>query len=406
MDNKGIIDSFSISNFCSFYKEQTVTFNSGVMAFYGANASGKTNLYRAMLVAALYIQQSIDPASRGVPYFPFLLLDKSADEPSVYTFLFHKGMKKYKYSFSAKCDKIVDEKLYDLSSSRPRLIFDRAAGSSDAATRNGFPKKLFSGNEAVRDDSLIITLAQQTKNIYANTLFEAINNIALFSLNGINAVRSSSVDILQDNPSIHNKVLDLLKRADFEITSFNFSVSKITKEMLAGSPFSDVIKDQILKTGKNVSVNTTRTVRNNEGDRVRAITFDMEQQESLGTHVFFCLAIILLDSIEKGKILYIDEFGIGLHTDLCKFIIEFFKREGVKTGAKLIVNTHDTGLIKNGRLGILNRNEIMIVEKDRFEESIITPLQDKIRRPDENIGKKYALGVYGGVPILEEATDE
>ncbi len=401
-----MIDAFSVKNQRSFYKEQTINFNSGVMAFYGANASGKTNLHRAMLIAILYIQQSIDPASRGVPHFPFLLLEGAAEEPSVYTFVFRKGEKKYKYSFAAKHDKIVDEVMYDLSSSRPRLVFDRKAGSSDVATRNGFPKKMFEGNEAVRDDSLIITLAQQTKNPYANAFFDALSNIALFSLNGMDAIRNIAVDILQKDVGVRSRVLELLKRADFEITSFNFNVSKITKEMLAGSPFSDVIKDQIVKTGRNVSVNTMRTVRNVEGDRVGAVVFDMEQQESFGTYVFFCLAVVILDAIKHGKIVYIDEFGTGLHTDLCKFVVEFFKKEGTKTGAKLIINTHDVGLIKNGSLGVLDKDEIMVVEKDRFEETIVEPLKSRMKRSDENIGKRYVLGIYGGVPILEEVEDE
>lgn len=403
MDGKVRMDAFSVKNQRSFYKEQKINFNSDVMAFYGANASGKTNLHKAMLVAVLYIEQSINPDSRGVPHYPFLLLEGANEEPSVYSFWFHDAERKYEYSFAAKGGKIVSETMKDLTSSRPRLIFDREnAHGSDTAARNGFPKKMFRGPEAVRDDSLIITLAQQTKNPYANALFGAIHNLALFDLNGRDGLRDIATDILQRDPEIHKKVLRLLKRADFPIMSFSVNISKITRDMLTGAPILEEVKEQLVKTGRNISVATTRTVRNQDGDRVGTVIFDMERQESLGTYIFFYLAVIMIDAIENGKIVFIDEFGSSLHTDLCQFVIKFFKREGRKTGAKLVFNTHDAGLIRNGNLGVLEKDEIMIVEKDRLEETIITPLKDKMKRADENVGKKYALGMYGGVPILEE----
>ena len=129
----------------------------------------------------------------------------------------------------------------------------------------------------------------------------------------------------------------------------------------------------------------------------------MESQESLGTNNFFVLATAILDIIDEGKTLYVDEFGASTHTALCDFIIRLFKKS--KSNSRLFINTHDTGLIKNGSSGILDKDEISIVEKDRFDETIITPLKEKMQRSDENIGKKYIFGLYGGIPIFSEVDE-
>ncbi len=399
-----IIDSFTVENFRSIYEAQTLTFdaNKPVTALYGANASGKSNLYRAMTIFHIFVRTSTDPGSHGVPYDPFLLQVGSTEKPTVFTLVFHNEENKYQYSCSLYKDRVVQEEMYDLSSSRPRTIFVRSKGATEIAAKNGFGKKMFIGNDAVRDDSLLITLAQRTKNKYANALFNVLNNMTTLVLTDTGSLRGPAMDTLQKHPELYPKVINLLHQTDFAITDFTYSITSITPDMLLGAPFSDAIKDELMRNGKNVSVGTMHTLRNKDGDRVGAVAFDMERQESLGTNVFFNLIIMIIDAVENGRTLYLDEFGSSLHTSVCQFIISLFKREGVKTGAKLIINTHDTGLIKNGTSGVLDKEDIVITEKDRFEQTIITPLKQKMRRPDDNIGKKYIMGVYGGIPILEE----
>lgn len=398
------IDSFTVKNYRSIYEAQTLTFsaNKPVTALYGANASGKSNLYRAMTIFHIFIHTSTDPGSRGVPYDPFLLRAGSIEEPSVFTLVFHNDESKYQYSCSLYKDRVVQEEMYDLSGSRPRTIFVRSKGATELAAKNGFGKKMFSGNDAVRDDSLLITLAQRTKNKYANALFDVLNNMATLVLTDTSSLRGPAMDILQKHPELYPKVIKLLRQTDFAITDFTYSITNITPDMLLGAPFSDTVKDELMRNGKNISVGTTHTIRDKNGDKVGAVAFDMERQESLGTNVFFNLIIMIIDAIENGRTLYLDEFGSSLHTSICQYIVDLFKKEGNKTGAKLIINTHDTGLIKNGSSGVLDKEDIVIVEKDRFEQTILTPLKQKMRRPDDNIGKKYIMGVYGGIPILEE----
>ena len=402
---KYVIDEFSVENFRSIFKKQTIVFDSNIKAFYGANSSGKTNIYNAMSAFRQFIIHSADPSSHGTPYTPFLLLEGASDVPSVFGIKFHGGEEFYEYSFSIDRDGVKEEEMYDLSSSRPRLIFKRSVGSTEGATRNGFHKKLFDGDGAVRNDSLLITLAHSTKNKYANAVFKAVRSINYVNLSRIDMFRESAVVALQRKPELYGQLIKLFKDTDFSINGISYSISKFTPESLAGVPLPEEVKKQLIDNGHNTIINTVHSVRNRDGDRVDTVMFDMNSQESLGTNNFFVLAVIMLDIINEGETLYVDEFRASTHTELCRFIVEFFKKASVKTGARLIINTHDIGLIKNGSIGVLDKNEIMIVEKDLLDETIVSPLKEKMRRNDENIGKKYVLGVYGGVPILEEVNN-
>ena len=395
------IDSFSVENFRSILKKQTLIFDSQLKAFYGANASGKTNLYKAMVIFRQFVRHSADPGSHGVPYEPFLLSDVAGDKNVCFEMTFHDDERNYfSYSFELAKDFVADEELRVKTNGRSRLIFRRSLGSNDSATRNGFGKKFFNGNEAVRKDSLLITLARSTQNPYADAVYRAVSSINYIDLSAANSLRGRAVDLLQEKPILYDKLIKLFDEADFSIESLSYNVTSIKPEMLENAPFSDDVKKQILASGKSVTINTTHAVRNKDGDKVGSTIFNMGVHESLGTSNFFVLMTLVLDTILEGKMLYVDEFGASMHTELCKFIIKLFKKS--KTEAKLVINTHDVGLIKNGPLGILERDEIMIVEKDVLSETIITPLKDKMHRSDENVGKKYMLGLYGGVPIMSE----
>lgn len=402
---KYTLDEFYIQNYRSFYSQQTLQLAEAkpVTAFYGPNASGKTNLFRALTIFCHFVRRSTDPNITGTPHSPFLLRSNNNSKPSIFGVKFHQGLKKYEYRFSVLESRVEDEEMYDLSSSRPRLIFKRSAGPSETFTRNGFNKKLFEGPESVREDSLLITLAQRTKNPYANAVFGLISSLRTFTLTDIGGMLGDVAEMLQKKPELAQQVVEILKKADFSIKDFTYNVSKITAEMLSGAPLSEAVKDELIQIGKNISINTIHTVRDEMGDKVDSITFNMDRQESLGTRIFFNLAVAVLNTINSGETLYIDEFGASLHTSLCIFIINLFKSKRNSTGARLIINTHDTGLLKNGVVGTLDKDDVMIIEKDRFEQSIITPLNTLVKRSDENIHKKYTMGIYGGIPILEEA---
>ncbi|MDR2063615.1 MAG: ATP-binding protein [Candidatus Nomurabacteria bacterium] len=392
------LDSLKVSNFRSFFEGQEVIFNHNVIAFYGANASGKSNIYRALVLMKNFIMNSTLPNTQGAPYEPFLLRHKAKKLPSTFEVTFSHGDKQFRYMFSINADSVVEEAMHDLSTSRERLLFRRSKGYNVTTANNNFGTKIF---ETTRPNSLLITRAYEYANKYAAELFGFLQSLNLITVGGTPPLREMSINILQRNPQIRTKILRLLRKADFPIRDFTFSTNNIPSEEIDGLPFSDAAKNQ-LRNSKFTLTQTLHAVRNDDGDIVEKALFNMDSQESLGTNVFFDIILLIVDTISNGRTLYIDEFNSSLHIDICELIIKLFKEN--KTGAKLIINTHDVGLMKStGRQGALDHENIIYVEKDMFEQSIITPHDAKpTMRKDDNIEKKYRLGVYGGKPLVQE----
>lgn len=393
------IDSFKISNYRSFYDEQNIVFDNNVTAFYGANASGKSNIYKALQLFRSFVINSTQPTITDSPYDPFLLSPDGAKKPLrlEVTFSDKRSDSGYRYMFESDGATITEEAMYDLSSSRERTLFVRSKGYTTTAGKNSFSKTIF---EQTRPNSLIITQAQMFNNKYAATLFEMLENLGLVEVGNAAYLRDFSMQTIQKSPELKDRALKLLKGADFMIRDFNFLSSDIPSEVIDAAPFSDDIKAQ-LRNQKASAVQTVHAVRNAEGEIISNVVFDMNNQESRGTNVFFDLTIPILDCIENGRTMYIDEFSSSLHSDICEFIVKLFHEN--KTGAKLIINTHDQSLMKNGQQGVLDRDNIVIVDKDRFERTRVTPLTEKRSiRKDDNIEKKYRYGLYGGKPFIKE----
>lgn len=392
------IDSFKINNYRSFYDEQTIFFDNNITAFYGANASGKSNIFKALALFQNFVANSTQPNFTDSPYDPFLLSPDSTKKPLRLEVAFSDKRSDlgYRYMFESDGKTVTEEAMYDLSSSRERTLFVRSKGYTATAGKNSFGKTIF---EQTRPNSLIITQAQMFNNRYAAALFEMIGNLGLVEVGNAAHLRDFSMQIIQKNPELKDRALKLLKGADFMIRDFNFVSGDIPSDVIDAAPFSDDIKAQ-LRNQKASAVQTVHAVRNAEGEIVSNVVFDMNNQESRGTNVFFDLTIPILDCIENGRTMYIDEFSSSLHSDICEFIVKLFQES--KTGAKLIVNTHDQSLMKNGQQGVLDRESIVIVDKDNFERTRITPLSKKRSiRKDDNIEKKYRYGLYGGKPFIK-----
>jgi hypothetical protein len=113
----------------------------------------------------------------------------------------------------------------------------------------------------------------------------------------------------------------------------------------------------------------------------------------------------VIDTINKGMVLYIDEFGAHIHPDISRHILRMFADSTInRLGAQLIINTHDTSLMAQDE--VLNRDNIIFVEKNMSEESVVRPLAQKSVRNDEQYEKRYRQGLYGAKPYLVDNEDD
>jgi AAA15 family ATPase/GTPase len=166
----------------------------------------------------------------------------------------------------------------------------------------------------------------------------------------------------------------------------------------------NLFSDEINNTIKLPTIETGHIVRKMDGSSSEAF-FSNDEMESEGTKKIINMSGPIIDTLERGGLIVVDEFDAKLHPLLTKKIIEIFNSpESNPNNAQLIFATHDTNLLSNK---IFRRDQIWFAEKNREDESTdIYPLSDireqngdKIRN-DRVYEKDYINGKYGAIPFL------
>jgi AAA15 family ATPase/GTPase len=126
--------------------------------------------------------------------------------------------------------------------------------------------------------------------------------------------------------------------------------------------------------------------------------------QSQGTIALLGYAEPVLDTLERGGLLVIDEVDASLHPKLTANLIRLFQEPRTNPrGAQLLLTTHDASLL--GRMGgdeILKRDQVWFVEKNEYGETALFPLSDFKPRQQENRERRYLGGSYGAVPFLSD----
>lgn len=406
---------FSVSNFLSFKDKNTFTMlassdntlkdnfveinNDRILkmtAIYGANASGKTNLFKILAMVSSMIKSSNFFAPNILlPIVPFKLDKDTVNKPSEFEIKFLMNGIRYLYGFKADRENVYEEYLTYYPNGRPVKIFTReninnySFNSNDEKFLNDLKNKNTSNKFFVSTatnwnyEKTQPAFEFLTEKIGVVLSYEQINNY------------SYNMYYNDKDKKLENFALNFLEKADFNIKGYNIIEEKMTEDKLRTIP--DAIKPFIPLNTPMYKVNTKHIVNGNEYE------FDISE-ESVGTQVIFSFIPVLKDVLDNGKILIIDEFDKSLHPFIVKYIVEIFNNLEINNnGAQLIFNTHDTNLLD---LELLRRDQIWFTEKNSKDGStIIYPLDDFSVRKTENVEKGYLLGRYGAIPFLESDFD-
>jgi hypothetical protein len=126
--------------------------------------------------------------------------------------------------------------------------------------------------------------------------------------------------------------------------------------------------------------------------------------EAAGTRRLISLFGPLLETIEHGKLMLVDEFDTSLHPLVARFLIRLINDPVVsRRGAQLLLTSHNTTLMD---LEILRRDEIWLVQLNEEHASNLSPLLRSSPRKNELIAKNYLRGRYGAVPLIRSAAVE
>ena len=408
---------FNFKNFKSFRDEATLDLSAAKMtefsdrvvsegndkilpmaAIYGANASGKSNIYNAFGYMADYVIESFkygDEEEKFEKYRPtqFLFDSVSNDAESSFEVYFtipgDKAEKTYNYGFCVDRHGVTEEWLNVKAKTARRYasVFYRST-EEDTLDLSGLPKSSRDNIQvALEKQVLIVSLGAKLKVNKCKDIRDwfMANEFADFGDPFTNFFLSRRLPkgFVDDN-SVQKKVIEYFASFDEHIK--DFEIEKLPHDA-----------DSKEETYKISSLH-----KKIDSDTFAAIPLSME---SAGTLKMFALYPELQDVLEKGSVFFIDELNARLHPLLVRnFLLTFLNPEINTRHAQLIFTTHDTWQLSNQ---LLRRDEVWFTEKDEQGISKLYSLADFVDesgariRKDESYEKNYLIGKYGAIPTLK-----
>lgn len=372
-----------------------------VAMIYGANASGKSTILKAIsfLRGAVLHSNKSSPSAK-IPRSPFALSGDYGQQPSrLDCDFFFEGVR-YNFGFIARDDFFEEEWLFAFPEGNRRKWYHRKSAEGISFGKH-FKGKNHSIAALTRPNSLFLSSAAQNAHEQATSIFRFFEN-QLSPIVGATLNHDSLANELQDG--IDARILEFLKLADTGITGGQVKETPVPDHVyrvfsrmkdVAAEEFSDV---ELKTPGPKKTLSLSHAAGN---DEERGIFFDLNW-ESRGTLRLLKLLRPIFGALDVGSTVFVDEIDASVHTLLSKAILELFSSKKTNPrGAQLVATTHDTTLLCSKTL---RRDQVWFTEKDLMGATNIYPLSDIRTRQTDNLEKGYLEGRFGAIPFLGDMT--
>ena len=340
----------------------------------GPNASGKSNVIKAFDFFKRLIINSFKDVQAGeeIDVENFRLDVETSAEPTSFELIFISHENQFRYGFTVSREKVHVEWLY-------RKACRKRAKEVELYLREGDTFKVHPtmpllqdivNRKMVRPNALLLSAAAQFNDATAVEIIGWLNDTTVISC--------SDEDL---------NWKDALRHFDDEA---------MRERIVAFSQYADLGIEDIEKSGDRV------TSRHNqydaEGRVTQTVSFPFLDNESEGTIKYFSLAYPIIDALDHGKRLIVDEFDSKMHPLLTERVISLFNSKDTNPqGAQLIFTAHDSNLLSTGSF---RRDQIWFTEKDRLGASNLFSLAEFKVRSGASFEKGYLAGKYGATPII------
>lgn len=375
---------------------------------YGANASGKSNLLKAMAFMSRLVlnRYKIIQSTDQLPHDPFRLSTETENDSSTFEIVFFIDEIKYRYGFEIDSKVVYSEWLYADEKGKEAKLFFRDTEESNYVNPNKFKEgyDFFNKKEEkikIANNQLFIWKCDREDDaIISKSILKWFSQFNL--IDGMEHEGYIDYTMKQmKNDIFRNEMIALVKTADIGIEDISLEEEDLPDNLIDKLPFSDDMKQEMLQKGafRIKSLNTFHKKYDENNNEVGHAIFELENEESKGTRKFFKMSAPILNTLKKGKILMIDELDASLHPILTQHLIKLFHDKDInKKNAQLIFATHDTNLLKPE---LFRRDQIWLTEKDQYGATTIYSLaQFKNVRKQEDFEKQYIQGKYGAIPYL------
>ena len=428
-----MIINFSIQNFGSVKDKQTLSFEADkskhlenyyvininglrllkLGLIYGANASGKTTILKALDFLRLLI---LNPKSQKTETFNFEAFkfdEKTFCQNTVFEIEFIQNEMRYCYEVELNKSAIVHEELFAYNFKKYN-VFSRTTDLENEATKIKFGNKI-NIDKVTEQQFENITLWNNTVlggylkiNFFAKELKDATD----WFKNYLNQIIEPNTKLekftssrVKKSEISKNTILKILQQADFNISNIIF------KEEIINPP--NGILDFIENQDRHRPIDgRDREYQVISGNRLSTINLEFEHsvsnkqynlnfaQESQGTQRYYGFAGLLSSLITNSRVYAIDELEASLHPDLFQHFLLSFLANSQKS--QIIATTHNREILNNK--DIFRKDTIWITDKDN--ENCATDLYSladfgtSVIRDTSNIYNAYKIGKLGGTPNL------
>lgn len=423
--------SFSFGNYKSFKDENKISlvaeladdneyststsFEYSVLkttAVYGANASGKSKLFDAIA----FLRSVVYPPRNAnkIPVFdfwkrlydPFRLSTKSTEETSFFETVFILNDIQYRYGVELNANGILEEWLYRKNERETPILSRKVTEDGILKMKIGkayINAKIYAnivGAGMVSPEVSLLTILSTFNDTLSREIVQWFAQMKIISANEMVV----PVDALM-NEENKKEIIDFMRAFDFNIE--DFSMHEINPDTIP-EKMRSIIGEDALKGPVYDGVSSTHRLYNEQYEKVGTRQFMMEVDESFGTNRLLRLSWSILCALKEGRTLFIDEIDSGLHPFIVSTIIKLFYQ--TNNNAQLIVNTQNTSLLaypigyednNKDKKYLFRKDQIYIVNKNRYGESNIYPITHFQRNIRTSIEKMYLDGRLTGVPYVE-----
>ena len=366
------------------YKEREKV--SLINGFYGANASGKSNVLNALVrtIRMIYMVNPVAFAAQQVFEVPLCQPNKHInfkDKPTTISVDLLFGTNYYTYDLEIlDGKKIVKEVLYvttlHVKGAKPKEIFTRIGDSIDLGPEHSDYKKYVDISKVQPYQTLISHLIN---NVGAPLVQDFIDNRESFFL------KTDENDLMIPTFAAHNMASRYSNFTDDEKKEFKKVVTT----------FLSCFNDSILDVDLDHSRKTPVMIRH------KNFVSDLDvMAESAGTRELFYYIYDLFSIFKKGGVVVYDETSRYYHPDMESALLQLFVSDGTNLKhAQLFFSSHN-----HETLDLLEQDQAHIVEAVDASTTVfkLSEVEDLQKR--DNLKKKYRLGMFGGVPDVIDFT--
>ncbi len=373
-------------------------------AIYGPNASGKSNLVKALAFVQDFVVNSASRGQRGDPISvtPFMLGLDEVHDPSEFEIVLGIQDKRYVYGFTVNREHVIEEWLTEIAV-KPRRLFTR---SPDGSLSFG---EYWKGEKAqlaklLRPNALLLSVAVQLNSEAARPIFDwfrdrlsVVSDQLAFEPAGFLTL----VKLRTEEAGFGDRLRRLIQVADLGIASvalrpYQKGMSDALPGMmegyvLAGAGGSQQVGAEVNPADPPVDGLGVQAVH--VAEHGREVSFDFSE-ESAGTRRLFQLAGPWFGALDAGGVFLVDELERSLHPILMRYLIEGFH---ASPASQLIFTTHNVDLLDDD---VFRRDQVWLIEKDASAASRLRSLWEYRIRKDENVRHGYLKGRYGATPLI------